>query len=232
MVLSCKIYELRKLIIVFIGLTILFQNCAPSRIIKPLEEGEQTVSLSLGGPMAVVPGVATIPIPFTNLSYNRGWKHNITLTGSIYPTAMLFGTYQFDFGLNYGFVKKENWGISSTLLFNNAVDQWKGRYKIWPNLDINGYYEFKKESHSLLVYGGFNNWFELASTGAHDRPQETHWIYSPQIGVQLNKEKWSYLLEYKLIGPNINNQNFVVTYSSVLPKTGANGIYFGVTRKF
>lgn len=227
-----KIYTVKKLTFLFAGLAILLQNCAPSRIIKPFEEGEQAVALSFGGPMAKVPGVGTLPIPFTNLSYSRGWKKNITLTGSIYPTAMLFGTYQFDAGLNYGIIRKEKWGVSSTLLLNNAVDQWQGNYKIWPNLDINGYYELKKENLSVLFYGGFNNWFELAATGAHERPQKIHWIYSPQIGLQLCKTKWSYQIEYKLIGPNLNNQNFVVTYSSVLKQTGANGIYLGISRRF
>lgn len=130
-----------------------FQNCAPSRVIKPLEIGEQSVSMSLGGPMAKIPGVATLPIPFTNLSYARGCKENLTLTGSIYPTTMLFGTYQFDLGVNYGFIKQENWGISSTLLFNQAFDQWQRNYKIWPNLDINAYYELKKETASFCFTG-------------------------------------------------------------------------------
>lgn len=223
---------MKKSIIVIV-IAFLTAGCAPSRVIKPLEEGEQQIALSLGGPMAKVPGVATIPIPFTNLSYSRGWKHNITLTGSLYPTAALFGTYQFDFGLNYGFVKKGNWGISSTLLFNNSVDHWQGAYKIWPNLDLNGYYEFRKsEGISWLLYGGWNNWFELAGTGVHDRPQNVHWIYSPQVGIQLQHPKWNYQLEYKLIAPNLNNQNFVVTYSSILSETGANGLYFSISRKF
>lgn len=227
-----KLAELKKIVFLTIAICTLVTSCAPSRIIKPLDEGEQVISLSLGGPMTAVPGIGTIPVPFTNISYNRGWKHNITLTGSIYPTAALFGTYQFDLGLNYGFVKKDNWGVSSTILFNNAFDQWQGNYKIWPNLDVNGYYELKKEDKSWLFYTGFNNWFELASAGVHGREQNVHWIFAPQLGVQLIKEKWSYQLEYKLIGPNLNNQNFVVSYSSILPQTGANGIYLGISRRF
>ncbi len=224
--------RITNFICIAVACILFLNNCAPSRVIKPLEEGEQEVSLSLGGPMAKVPGVATIPVPFTNLSYARGWKHNLTLTGSIYPTAMLFGTYQFDLGLNYGLLKKENWGISSTLLLNNAFDQWQLNYKIWPNIDLNGYYELKKEQTSWLFYGGWNNWFELSASGAHDRPQNVHWIYSPQIGIKMIKQKWSYQLEYKLIGPNLNNQNFVVTYSSLLQNSGANGLYVGISRKF
>ncbi|MCB9195308.1 MAG: hypothetical protein H6598_03705 [Flavobacteriales bacterium] len=115
---------------------------------------------------------------------------------------------------------------------NNAIDQWQGKYKIWPNIDLNAYYEWKKENSSIILYGGGNNWFELSSSGAHDRPQNTHWIISPQLGFQWIKSKWSYQIEYKLIGPNHNNQNFVVSYSSVLPQQGANGLYLGVSRKF
>lgn len=210
----------------------LLNSCAPSRIIKPLDEGEQVVSLSLGGPMTKIPGVGTMPIPFTNLSYSRGWKNNISLTGSIYPTAALFGTYQFDLGMNYGLVKKENWGISSTLLLNNAFDQWQLNYKIWPNIDLNGYYELTKDNCSWIFYGGWNNWFELATTGANNRPQDVHWIFTPQVGTQLIRDKWNFQFEYKMIAPNLNNENFVVTYSSLLSKTGANGIYLGLSRKF
>lgn len=217
-----------------LSITMFFYQCAPSRIIKPLDEGQQSISASLGGPMAQVPGVGTLPIPFTNVSYSRGFKHNLTATGSLYPTAALFGVYQIDLGANYGIVKKEKWGISSTLLLNNAIDQWEGHYKLWPNLDLNGYYELttSSEKGSWLFYGGCNNWFELAKTGAHGRTQNTHWIFSPQVGAMWQTSKWKYQLEYKLIGPNLSNQNFVVSYSSTLPNTGANGLYISFHRLF
>lgn len=210
-------------------------SCAPSRYVQPLEKGEKAVTASLGGPLTQIPGVATVPIPHTNLTFGQGLTENITVFGGWYPTASIFGVWQFEAGGVFGLINKENWGISTTPMLNFTIDKWETNAKLWPNLDVNAYWEkpFKnKENKSWLFYGGFNNWFEFAPDKAFEEPVNQRYLFSPQIGARLKGEKWDYNLEYKLIAPGINNEKFTVTYSSIVGASGANGLYFSIYRRF
>jgi hypothetical protein len=53
------------------------QSCAPSRIVKPLEKGEQSLTANLGGPLIKF-GSAPIPIPLTSVMYARGISNKTT----------------------------------------------------------------------------------------------------------------------------------------------------------
>lgn len=88
-----KIYLISKkgLILVLGTLLLLETACAPSRYVKPLEHKQHAVSGSFGGPMATIPGVATIPIPFTSLGYGYGLKPKTTVYANWYTTAAVFG---------------------------------------------------------------------------------------------------------------------------------------------
>ncbi len=55
-------------IVVFIG--IIFQNCAPTRFVKPLDKNQNAISANLGGPLIHF-GKAVTPIPFTSFMYGR-----------------------------------------------------------------------------------------------------------------------------------------------------------------
>ena len=50
-------------IVVFIG--IVFQNCAPTRFVKPLAKNQNAIAANLGGPLIHF-GKAVTPIPFTS----------------------------------------------------------------------------------------------------------------------------------------------------------------------
>ena len=69
---------------------------------------------------------------------------------------------------------------------------------MWPQLDINAYWEYGKVRASKQIktaadsvnanlkpsyfYVGMNNFFELSTLRVHDEAQPQHWIPSPHIG--------------------------------------------------
>jgi len=42
--------------------------------VEPLQKGEQVLSGHFGGPVAKVPGIGAIPIPFTSIGYGKEAK--------------------------------------------------------------------------------------------------------------------------------------------------------------
>lgn len=225
----------------------LITSCGPSRFVEPLEKGENAISASLGGPLANVPGVATIPMPFTSIGYGRGITNNITAFGSWYSTAAVFGVAQFDAGATVRLLEgpKQKHGVSVTPAFNAALDFYANNFKIWPKLDANYYWKYNNRQQTQddlltkggtpkanLFYAGLGTWFELDGTRAHDESQPTRVVPMLNIGHDLNWKKWTFKTELKLIAPFSSNQDIVVDYVSLTGNNGATGVYFGFTRRF
>ena len=233
--------------LVYFSLLIIFLiSCGPSRFVDPLGRGEHAVSASLGGPLANVPGVATIPLPFTSLTYGNGITNNTTLFGSWFSTAAAFGTIQFEVGATHRLWKDEEnkKGISITPAFNIATDKFEWNTKIWPQLDANYYWKYNWRSQIQddlltngskkpnMLYAGLGSWYELAGKRVHDEPQTTRVIPMIQLGHDLNWKSWTFKTEFKFIAPFTSNENLVVDYKSILGNFGATGFYFGFTKRF
>ena len=224
----------------------IISSCGPSRFVEPLKKGENAVSASLGGPMTNVPGIATIPLPFTSIGYGRGVTKKVTVFGSWYSTAAVFGLAQFDVGATVGLFQSQNnkHGISITPAFNTALDFYASNYKLWPQLDANYYWKYNHRqqvqddlltrggSTANLFYAGIGSWYELDGTRAHDEVQPTRVVPMLNIGHDLNWKKWTFKTELKLIAPFSSNQNVVLDYVSLIPDRGATGFYIGFTRRF
>lgn len=238
---------MKKVFYSLIILVTFLQSCGPSRFVEPLEKKENALSAALGGPIVKIPGVATIPIPFTSLTYGRGITNNITVYGSWYLTAAAFGTTQFDFGATMRILesKDHKHGFSASAGVNLGVDRWQSNLKLWPQLDVNYYWKYNyrmQEQDDLLnkggtpksnlIYAGVGSWYELSKNRSHDVEQPTRVIPMLNIGHNLNSNKWTFTTEIKLIAPFSNNENIVIDYVSLTNKKGATGIYFGVTRRF
>lgn len=240
-----KIYLISKkgLILVLGTLLLLETACAPSRYVKPLEHKQHAVSGSFGGPMATIPGVATIPIPFTSLGYGYGLKPKTTVYANWYTTAAVFGVVQLDAGVTQGLWKNETatMGVSISPSVNFYTDVFEHNTRLYPQLDANYYYDYwhkskesskgKEKLKTNSFYVGFSNWFDLKSTKAHSQPQTNRVIFSPQFGHTFERNKWNYTLEVKLLAPYKSNQDIVMDYVSPFGNRGAMGLYFGITYK-
>lgn len=235
--------------ILYLLLPLAIASCAPTRFVKPLEEGQHAVTASYGGPIARVPGVATFPTPFTSLTYGYGLRENTAAFASWYPTASIFGVFQSEVG-----VVQQVWsqpdglmGVTVTPEANFMIDRWERNFKFYPQLDASFYWTYGLNNsgdnaetggesgafqNAKRLYFGFSNWWELADTRAHDVPQSKRWLFTPHIGHSFFRPKWEYQLELKFIGTTVDNEALALDYVSATGNQGALGFYFGLTRRF
>lgn len=219
-------------------------GCSSTKFYEPLNKGEQVLTSHFGGPIATVPGIGSIPLPFTSIGYANGVTDRLTAFGSIYPTSLLFGVGQLDLGVNFGLWESslKNQGLSITPALNTLVDLYTGTNRFWPQLDVNFYSnymtwktfdEFGKLSTIKKngYYVGLSNWIDPYLTESQGRRNEQFWIPSLQIGHSWNRIRWNYLIECKFLAPIYSNENIVVNYPSVLGDFGALGAYFTLQYK-
>ena len=211
-------------------LVIGFQNCAPSRFVKPLAKNENAIALNLGGPLIHF-RKSVIPIPYTSLMYGRGITNSTTAFGSIHLTSLLYGNFQTDIGVCQRIYKNDSlkFGITINPVLNMVYDKWNKNFRVWPQLDINVYKDILKQK--AFVYVGLTNWFELSSTKAHNEPVTNHILINPHIGMTYNTKKWGYTLECKFLQMAKNNQPNVVDYVGISGK-GVLGFYLNFVRRF
>lgn len=220
--------EIKGLLILIIF--ILFQNCAPSRFVKPLQKKQQAIAFTFGGPLIKFSG-APIPIPFSTLAYGYGISNNITGYSSLHLTSALFGNIQSDLGATIKLFEKENlfgFTFSPALQLAYNLRNQTG-FRIWPSADVNTYYHIKKSPS--YVYAGLNSWFELSSKKAHNEVQQRYVIPNVQLGYMIVKTKWQHQFELKYLGIGIPNLPGVVDYMGIGGK-GTFGFYYSLIRKF
>lgn len=230
--------------LIIAGITL--TSCGPTRFVEPLAMRENAVSIDLGGPIVKIPGVATSPIPFSSITYGRGLTNNLTLHGSWYSTAALFGVAQVGAGGTYRLWKSKDGkhGASGMIGFNTALDFFENNFKFWPQLDAHYYWKYQMRdmvqddmftggrSRSNLLYLGVGSWYEFEGRKAHNQKQETVVIPMLNIGHDLNWKKWTLKTELKLLAPFTSNQDIVLDYVSLTGKKGATGFYIGLIRRF
>lgn len=221
--------------ILFLIALLFVVGCAPSRHVKTLNKGQSAVSANLGGPMINLFGTSVF-IPFSSLEIGHGLKDDITLFGGIHTTALLFSTVQTDIGITKRWLQPDSLnklipGISTSFVANTMIDTKEGAVNFYPEIDVNAYWEYRKNKNHF-IYIGIGNWFDLSINRAHNESQQTHWIFNPHVGHTWQRENWNYNLEFKYLAPNLSNENMVVDYVKIFGSKGASGIYFGVTRRF
>lgn len=228
------------------ALMIVSSACAPTRFVEPLKKGTNAVSVSAGGPLVNVPGVATMPLPLSSVTYGRGVTEDITVYGSYFLTSSIFGTFQMEVGSSIRLLEHDvkNWGVSVAPALNFAFDRFEGNTKLWPLIDGNFYWKYNargQKQEDLLtnkdfkannLYLGLGSWFELSSERAHEETQSTNVIPMLHLGHDLNWKSWGFKFEVKFLAPFTSNENIVLDYKSAFGDYGATGLYLGFTRRF
>lgn len=220
---------MRYLLAMIFAVTI--ASCAPSRHVIPLDEGEHSVSLALGGPL-ITYSDNLIAAPMLSASYGYGYDSNITVFGGAHITSALFGVIQADLGGRYYFTvwDRGSRSIEATLgaSLNPAIDVWEGNFKLWPEVMAALRWDIEGFLHPYVFGGG---WIELSGTRAHDQAQTVQFMPLIGLGGIFQSTNWDYQLEYKFIAPGLNNKGTVVEYRGAGDK-GARGVYFSVARRF
>lgn len=206
--------------------------CTTSRLVKPLPEKKLGVGANLGGPLIKF-GTATIPVPLSSLTAAYGLKDHTSLYGSLHTTGLLFGVAYIDLGMVRRVLAPQGYvpGFSVSPLLNIGVDLHEFNPKLWPQLDLNAYWDYGK-SKNHFVYVGVNNWFELAShLPDSELKQRHHWLFTPQVGNTWVTPKWRYTLEMKWTAANVNSSYNVGNYKGI-GEQGAVGVYVSIMRYF
>ncbi|MEN9742240.1 MAG: hypothetical protein RLZZ65_45 [Bacteroidota bacterium] len=218
-------------------------SCAPARFVEPLQKGEQVLTAHFGGPIAKVPGIGNIPIPFTSIGYGRGLSNQTTVMGAIHTTSLAFGVGQFELGASQKLWNNDRMGVSGQFNANFLLDFYTGANRLWPQIDANYYFKYGRdwkpvkldrmcahqERNYNFFYAGVSNWFDFYKVESQGRPNEQLWIPNLQIGHQWIRPHWTYQAEMKILAPLESNENIVVPYPSLLQNQGALGLYFGIT---
>lgn len=205
-------------------------SCAPTRPVRPLQEKELAVTGTLGGSVFTNFGYP-LPVPNTSVGAGYGITPRLSAYASAYPTAMAFGVLQFDLGAVYGILAPHRWrpGVSVAPGLNLAGDVWDSRFKLWPQLDANAYWEYGQRRS--FVYLGLSSWYELAARRAHGQDQPQFILPGFQVGHTLAGKRVDFTVELKANNLLVPNGDLTVSWVG-LGHRGAVGIYFGLTKRF
>ncbi len=210
---------------------IMLSACSVTRVVEPLPQGAQEVQFSLGGPLIHLFGT-TIPTPLTSLSYNYGYKENLTLSGGLNLTSLAFGVIHLDIGATYGLWRDSlstgYAGVSIRPSFYLTTDVYQWQTRFFPQLDLMIYYKLNKH----LLYTGLVNFFELKRTRAHNLTQPKLWFWNPTLGYQYEAKHWRWQVEVRWLAPDVRSDYRVPDYVQPFGKpNGTLGLYIGITRK-
>ncbi len=213
-----------------IAVVLLIQSCAPTRLVRPIEEKKWAAMANTGGPL-VGYGSATIPVPLSAVGAAYGVNKKTTAFANVHTTSLLFGVIQTDLGVLRQLKSQNKWSpeICITPAANLMLDIWETNFRFYPSLDINLSWNYKQKPN--YIYTGMSNWFELNGQRTLDQKQKTRWLPAFHLGHTFCRTKWNYSLESKFIAPFSSNEKLVVDYKS-FGSSGAIGIYFSVIRKF
>lgn len=208
----------------------LLASCAPTHYVRPLQKGELAITGTLGGSIFTNFGYP-LPVPNTTLGAGYGITDKLTGYAALYPTAMAFGVMQFDLGAVYGILKPQGWrpGVSIAPGLNLAGDIWESKFKVWPQLDANAYWNYGK--HHNFIYAGVSSWYELAATRAHGQDQPHFILPGIQVGHTLSGNRMDFTVELKANNLLASHRDLTIAWLD-FGKNGALGIYFGLSKRF
>ncbi len=226
----------------FLLIIFLFESCAPTRYVIPLDRRQQAVALELGGPLIDYSEV-TIPVPLMSVSHAYGLKKNLTLHNSLHLTSLSFGVLQLETGIlrNLFYNEKTRIGMSYSPAVNFMIDRYQWQARLYPQLDFNAYWYIMGEGgrscdcpgakgqRPLLFYTGFSNWIDLATERAHGLEQTKNLYINPQAGFMYMGKKLNFQLEGKWLYSSARSNNLVVAYKGI-NQMGTVGVYFTVSK--
>jgi len=199
---------------------LILSGCGTVSTVRPLAPGERAVAFSLGGPVATVPGVADIVIPYSVVRYRWGVIENLEAHVGIHPTIIVFGTLGIDFGLSYEFLEGSKYvpslclGLNPTVLVN----------------PFNPYGTGARPEAELVASWFVKPWFLLYTGGQAFFQLEKDYVpFAVLLGSEFKTGKHLGLaLEFKWYVPYKDSEPPVVVYPVSPFEHGALGLVLGL----
>lgn len=213
------------------GAVLALQSCSSTRYVKPLKAREVAVGLDFGGPMIDFAGIV-IPLPRTSLSAGYGIDSNWTAYGALHTTDLAFGLVHVEGGALRNIIPAKGMipGLTAGASAHFMIDGWKGQFRAYPQIDINGYWQYlKKKEH--FFYLNFTSWFDFWPRRAHGEKSKS--LYTPafSLGHTFEFKRVNFTLEMKYIAPFTPNRDMVTSYNGIAGR-GTLGAFLGVNYRF
>jgi hypothetical protein len=205
-------------------------SCSSVRQVRPLDKGESSVGVSLGGPVTQVGG-PYIPLPLLSVSYHRGIvARTFDIGGALYLTQALYGIMQLEAACNWRPWHGSTWrpGLIVTPRLFLMTDFSPESFRAYPDLGLTLPWEPKED---WFVYTGIESWFEPHQVRDDGNRQPHHWLIAPSLGTVLGRGPWHYQLEVKLYTPNLANTGRP-TKNIGIGDHGVWGVFLGIGRTF
>lgn len=216
----------------FAGLCIfglLIASCSTVRQIRPLNKGESSVALSVGGPITQV-GKIYFPLPLISVGYNYGCIDKLDVEAGFHVLFAIYGILEADLGVNW-----RPWSakvfrpglILSPKLF--VMTNFKpASLRLYPDIGCTAYWEMAKYRYAYL---GLDNWIECHQVRDDGNIQKEHWLIAPYAGMSIGNRLWQVQIEAKWYTPNLINDSRAVKNIGI-GRYGIVGVFLGVNRSF
>lgn len=202
---------------------LLVTACGTVAAVRPLQKGQSSFGLSLGGPVARVAGL-DIPMPYAVARYRYGLTDQFGLYagGHLFFAAM--GNVGLEGGLSYHFLNQKGWvpTVGGSAGFVGLIRPGQPDQAFFPQLDLSASWLF---ADKFLTYVGTQSMYQLS-----DKP----WVVlAPFVGAQFDLgPRFSLGAEGKWYAPTEPTKPRNVDYRLPIAGHGAVGFVLGAGYKF
>lgn len=207
--------------IFFLLLTVV-TGCGVTQPVRVAEEGTTHVLASLGGPLIPYAGM-TIPVPYLNAGLLYGAGADVSYTGNLHLTMLLFGNLGVDAGYVRRLTQERGWIPELTakgqLYFFSDLEDIRAT-RVFPLVTVNASYCIG----STLVYFGTDHLVQVHLPA---------YFLSPFVGIEVPlSERWRVQGEAKWMAANVNTAHGIFEGHGSIGGYGNIGTFIGCTLRW
>lgn len=210
----------RVIVILCLGM----MGCGTVPSVRPIGKGQKSVTLSSGGPVTRIYGVA-MPIPYSVLRYRQGLSDDTDFHLGIHPSMSMLGNLGIDVGLTRHLTDQAGWKPSFSLeasIYGFYHANELSSIRVYPEVSTIG--SFRSEGREQVLYFGVQNMIQSASP---------YLVFVPLVGAELPFGRRFVLdVETKWYAPSEESEDRAVEYSIKPFGHGALGFAIGGSYKF
>jgi len=213
-----------SLIIALLPAAVLLASaCGTVAAVRPLQKGQSSLGLSLGGPVARVAGF-DIPMPYAVARYRYGLSDRVGLYAGSHLLVATMGVLGLEGGCSYHFLNQRGWVpvVGGSAGFVGLIRPGSTDQAFFPQLDLSASWLF---ADKVLAYVGSQSMYQFS-----DKP---YVVLAPFVGGQFDLgPRFSLGVEAKWYAPTEPTKPRNVDYRLPIAGNGAVGFVLGAGYKF
>lgn len=196
-------------------------GCGTVATVRPLEPGERSLSFSVGGPVAAIPGVADMPVPYSVLRYRWGVMDRLEAHVGVHTTMMAFGTLGLEAGLSYLLINQKG-ALPAVCAGINPT--------VWVNPFNEGAAFFAPQAEMVLSWCLHPRFFFYTGGQTFLQLEKPYLPWAVLVGAEIRLgQSLGFTLEGKWYAPLEDSDWRVVNYPLSPADQGALGVVLGVS---